>query len=366
MPNGIPDAPFGKEGALLQMGLKRPERPLQASAFICGCSGTELTAGERAFFSVARPWGLILFSRNVDNPRQVMDLVSAFRQAVGRHAPVFVDQEGGRVQRMGPPHWRRYPAAARYGEIFAGDPSLAFRAARLITWLLAHDLTLLGVNACCLPVLDVPAEGAHDIIGDRAYGRDPLLAAALGRAAMEGLRAAGVAPVIKHLPGHGRARADSHEELPVVNASLEELRGRDFVPFAACADAPMAMTAHVLYAAVDPQNPATLSAKAIGEIIRGELGFSGLLMSDDIGMKALEGSLGERARRALEAGCDVVLHCSGDLEEMHEVARAAGTLEGEALARVRVAEAAMGAPAPGHPDREEAERLLASVLSPGA
>lgn len=307
-------------------------------ALICGCAGTTLSDEERAFFSETRPCGLILFARNVETPEQVRALVSDFRDLVGwPRAPVLIDQEGGRVQRLRPPHWREFPPAARLGELWTHDPLAALRAARLVTWLLASELADLGINVDALPVLDVPVEGAHDIIGDRAYARTPEVAALLAGAAVSGLMASGVAPIIKHVPGHGRARVDSHEELPVVDAPLSTLRTHDFLPFAALADAPMAMTAHVVYTAIDAANPATTSHTVIMDIIRGEIGFDGLLMTDDLVMQALEGSLPARAEAALQAGCDVVLHCSGDLKEMQAVAAACPPLSGRALERARAA-----------------------------
>ena len=334
----------------------------ETGAFISGCEGTELSAAELDFFSRTRPWGLILFARNIENPGQVRRLVADFRKAVKRpQAPVFIDQEGGRVQRLRPPHWRAWPPAMRFAELFGKSRIEALRAARLVTWLLGRELADLGINVDCLPVLDIPVAGSHEIIGDRAYGHDPLVVAALGRAAMEGLKAAGVAPVIKHVPGHGRARADSHLELPVVDTPAEELRETDFVPFTACADAPMAMTAHVVYADIDPKAPATHSARVIGEVIRGEIGFDGLLMSDDVNMKALKGSLAERCEKALAAGCDIILHCSGVLEEMEEVAAAAGTLAGRTRERADAAERVMGAPATVTPDENEALALLSAL-----
>ena len=332
-------------------------------ALICGCAGTVFTEEERAFLAEAQPWGLILFARNVDTPEQVRALVNDFRALVGRaDAPVFIDQEGGRVQRLRPPHWRDYPPAARFGALWAQDPLAACRAARAVSWLLASELADLGINADALPVLDVPVEGAHDIIGDRAYARTPEVAALLARAAMSGLSAAGVAPVIKHIPGHGRARADSHEELPVVETPPDLLRTHDFLPFAALADAPMAMTAHVVYAAIDAKNPATTSRTIIQDIIRGEIGFDGLLMSDDLNMKALAGPLAARAEAALAAGCDVVLHCSGVLAEMREVAAACPELSGPALRRAEAAMAWMqprGLP----PDEREAEAWRKQLLA---
>ncbi len=334
------------------------------SAFICGCAGLEPSRAEEEFFTTANPWGLILFARNVDTPGQVAALVRRFRACVGRpQAPVFIDQEGGRVQRLRPPHWRAWPAARAYGDLAGSDPARALKAAWMITRLLGEELRACGINADCLPVLDLPAPDGHQIIGDRAYAEDPFLIAALARAAMEGLKAAGVAPVIKHIPGHGRARADSHEELPIVDAPLDELRRSDFVPFSMFADAPMAMTAHVVYAAIDADAPATLSRRVIGEIIRGEMAFDGLLMSDDVNMKALRGPLPERCAAAIEAGCDVVLHCSGDLDEMRQVAKVCGPLQGEAARRAGQAEACMNATGAPDWERREAEELLAALMA---
>ncbi len=333
------------------------------SAFICGCAGLELSREEEEFFTTANPWGLILFARNVDTPGQVCALVRRFRECVNRpEAPVFIDQEGGRVQRLRPPHWRAWPPARAYGRLAASDPARALKAAWMITRLLGEELRACAINADCLPVLDLPAPDAHQIIGDRAYAEDPFLIAALARAAMEGLKAAGIAPVIKHIPGHGRARADSHKQLPIVEAPLASLRRSDFIPFSMFADAPMAMTAHVVYAAIDADAPATLSRRVIAEIIRGEMAFDGLLMSDDVNMKALRGPLQERCARALDAGCDVVLHCSGDLEEMHQVAKVCGPLQGEAARRARQAGACMKASGATDWDREEAEEVLASLM----
>jgi len=337
------------------------------SSFISGCAGLALSREEEDFFSHARPWGLILFARNVDNPAQVRALCEQFRECVGRaDAPVFIDQEGGRVQRMRPPHWRAWPPARAFGEMFAKEPVSALKAACMLAWLMGKELRESGVNADCMPVLDVPAPDGHEIIGDRAYGEDPFLIAALARAAMEGLKAAGVAPVIKHIPGHGRARADSHKDLPIVDASLEELRRSDFLPFSMFQDAPMAMTAHVVYAAIDPHSPATLSRRVIGETIREELGFEGLLMSDDVNMKALTGALEARCEGALDAGCDLVLHCSGDLEEMKRVAGACRPLRGAALRRAEAAGAWMGVDRIAHWDEREAQDLHARMMEAGA
>jgi beta-N-acetylhexosaminidase len=306
----------------------------ESKAMILGCSGTELTPHEVRFFEDERPWGFILFARNIREGSQVRDLVAALRDCVGRpDAPVFIDQEGGRVQRLRPPLAQNYPPASALGALYRHDARAGLRAAWLMSRLHAFDLTKLGVSADCLPVLDVPVEGAHDVIGDRAYGKDPETVAAMGRAAMEGLQAGGVLPVIKHIPGHGRAFADSHHNLPVVDASLEELRAHDFPPFKALADAPMAMTAHVVYTAIDPERPATTSPKVIAEIVRGEIGFDGLLVSDDTSMKALSGDFAARTDAILAAGCDVVLHCNGVMDEMQAVAARAPALSGRALER---------------------------------
>ena len=308
--------------------------------FISGCAGPALTPAETAFFQKANPWGLILFKRNCETPDQIAALTATFRAAVARRdAPVFIDQEGGRVQRLGPPSnfWRRYPACRRYGDLHARDPIAAFRTARNIGRLMAEDLTAIGITADCVPVLDVPQPDSHDIIGERAYGLTPDRVIMLARAHMAGFAQGGVLPVIKHIPGHGRARADSHLALPVVEASKAELEAFDFPPFAALADAPMAMTAHVVYTAFDKHQPATLSKKIIATVIRKHIGFNGLLMTDDLSMKALSGSFTEKTGRALKAGCDIVLHCNGDLSEMEEVAAAAGVLKGKALRRARAA-----------------------------
>ncbi|CAN5147009.1 beta-N-acetylhexosaminidase [soil metagenome] len=307
-----------------------------SSAVIYGCSGHVLTEDERAFFADEKPWGFILFRRNVDTPDQVRSLVSALRASIDEpDAPVLIDQEGGRVQRLGPPHWPKYPPGAAYLAA-TNDPLAARELVRLGARLMAHDLKALGITVDCVPVIDVPVPGAHDIIGDRAYAQDPETVSQLGRAATEGLLAGGVLPIIKHIPGHGRAFSDSHHDLPVVHADFETLDAWDFVPFKALSDMPMAMTAHVVYSAVDAKKPATTSKKAV-RMIRQTLGFHGLLMSDDLSMKALSGTLTERAEASLKAGCDVVLHCNGDLAEMKAVARGVGKLKGQARARAKAA-----------------------------
>jgi beta-N-acetylhexosaminidase len=307
---------------------------MTARAFIAGCSGLELTPDEIAFFRDAEPWGFILFKRNIDTPAQVKALCTALRDAVGHEdAPILIDQEGGRVQRMGPPHWAKYPAGRAYGRVHANDPIVRRELTRLGARLIAHDLLSVGITVDCLPVLDVPVPGAHDVIGDRAYGTDPETVAVLGRAAAEGLLAGGVLPVIKHIPGHGRAFADSHLSLPVVDAPAEELKLRDFAPFRVLADMPLAMTAHVVYTSLDPERPATTSPKVMDDVIRRYIGYDGLVMSDDLSMQALSGSLRERAEASFAAGCDVALHCNGKLEEMIPVAEASPSLAGDPLRR---------------------------------
>lgn len=302
-------------------------------ALIAGCSGPELTAGERDFFSAAKPCGLILFGRNCVSRDQISNLVAGVQDAIGERVLVLIDQEGGRVQRMGPPEWRAYPAARRLSALYAANHDEGLEAARLVSRLIARDLREVGINVDCLPVLDVPAPGAHDIIGDRAYGDDPETISILGRAAAEGLLDGGVLPVVKHVPGHGRAKADSHKDLPVIDASLEDLEAIDFKPFKALNDMPLAMTAHVVLKALDQTAPATISRLIMAEVIRKRIGFTGLVMSDDLDMAALSGQLAERARAVIAAGCDVVLHCSGVLPDMQVVADALPELEGVALER---------------------------------
>ncbi|MEX2644328.1 MAG: beta-N-acetylhexosaminidase [Acetobacterales bacterium] len=328
----------------------------QPAAAIFGCIGTTLTDEEEAFFAETDPLGFILFARNCRNPAQVAALVGALRQTVDRpDAPVLIDQEGGRVARLRPPNWYGAPPAAVFGALAESGPDAAAEAARLNARLIAADLAALGIDVDCAPVLDVPVAGAHDIIGDRAFCRSPEAVAMLGRAACEGFLDGGVLPVIKHVPGHGRARSDSHLDLPVVEASLDELRSADFLPFRALADMPLAMTAHVVYTALDPDRPATLSPRVIADVIRGEIGFSGVLISDDIGMGALGGPFDMRAAAALDAGCDVVLHCSGRLDEMREVAGGLRPLDSTPARRM----AERGAVPPGFDRARAAERLSA-------
>ncbi|SKA10897.1 glycoside hydrolase family 3 N-terminal domain-containing protein [Consotaella salsifontis] len=311
----------------------------QNKAWIAGCSGPRLASDEAAFFADERPWGFILFGRNVREAEELCDLSAALRAAVDRpDAPIFVDQEGGRVRRLRPPLVPDHPAPAVLGRLFALDREAGQRAAYLHGRILAIDLRRFGLNGDCVPCLDVPAPGSHQVIGDRAYGTTVEAVSALGRAAAEGLMAGAVLPVMKHMPGHGRGNADSHLDLPVVAASLEELEAVDFVPFKALNDLPCGMTAHLLFKALDPVRPTTVSPKVIGEVIRGAIGFDGLLMSDDLSMKALAGDIGDLAGAAIAAGCDVALHCNGDMSEMRKVASAVPVIAGKSLARAEKAQ----------------------------
>jgi beta-N-acetylhexosaminidase len=332
-----------------------------ASPVILGCAGPALSDWERAFFRDADPVGFILFARNCESPEQVRALTGALRDTVGRDdAPVLIDQEGGRVARLRPPHWRAAPPARRFGALLARSEALAVEATRLNATLIALELSDLGITVDCAPVLDVPAPGAHDIVGDRAFSADPAEVIRLGRAMADGLVDGGVLPVIKHVPGHGRAHADSHLDLPVVDADRAALEAVDFAPFRALADLPCAMTAHVLYTALDPDRPATTSATVVAEVIRDWIGFDGLLISDDLSMNALEGSLGDRAAAALAAGCDIALHCNGDPEEMAAVVAAAGAMPADAATRLNRALDARKPPADF--DRHALEGRLAEIL----
>jgi len=318
---------------------------MRRRAFITGIAGTELSAAEREFIAAERPWGFILFKRNIDNPTQVAALNRELRDAVGDvDAPVLIDQEGGRVQRFGPPNWRLYPPGAALGRLYDIDSALGLTAAHLSARLIADDLIKAGVTVDCLPLADVPVAGADAVIGDRAYGTEPGKVAAIARAVTDGLEEGGILPILKHIPGHGRATADTHFALPVVDTPENELEKTDFAAFQQLADLPMAMTAHVVFSAFDAAQPATTSAKMIERVIRDFIGFQGLLMSDDVSMNALAGSIAERTRAVFAAGCDVVLHCNGKLDEMHQVARETPELSGEALARAQRALAARKPP----------------------
>jgi beta-N-acetylhexosaminidase len=309
---------------------------MSTRTFITGVSGPELSAAEREFIRAARPWGFILFKRNIETRGQVALLVSELRKVLDApDAPVLIDQEGGRVQRLGPPHWPAYPAGAIFGALYGIDPALGLSAARLSARLIAADLSETGITVDCLPLADVPVAGADAVIGDRAYGTEPQKVAAIARAVTEGLEQGGILPVLKHIPGHGRATADTHFKLPVVDARKSELERTDFAAFQSLANLPMAMTAHVVFSELDPAHPATTSATIIQQVIRGAIGFQGLLMSDDVSMNALAGSIAERTRAIFKAGCDMVLHCNGKLDEMREVARETPELSGMALERAK-------------------------------
>ncbi len=332
-------------------------------AFICGCAGLALEAVEKDFLAEMAPWGLILFRRNVDSPDQVRRLTADFREAVGRpEAPVLIDQEGGRVQRLGPPQWPAYPAAATYARLAERNLAAAQEAASLGGRLIGEDLRAVGITIDCAPVLDVPVPGGSNVVGNRAFGTTPDMIVALARAFAEGLLAAGVLPVVKHIPGHGRAMVDSHFDLPVVTADRAALE-IDFEPFRRLRDLPAAMTAHVVYTAIDPDRPATISATVVETIIRGVIGFDGLLLTDDLSMQALGGSLGERAKAAFAARCDIALHCNGKLDEARQVADEAPALAGEPARRATAALARLRPPQAFDRDAglETLQRLLAPV-----
>jgi len=328
---------------------------------IYGCAGPELSGEERAFFAETQPWGFILFARNVVDPLQTRRLIESLRQTVNdARAPVLIDQEGGRVARLKPPQWKERPPAAQFGALHAEAVEAAYEAAYLNARLIAHDLGELGINVDCVPVLDVPVEGADGVIGDRALSKNPAIVVDLGRAVIEGMLDGGVLPVMKHVPGHGRAMADSHLALPRVATPREDLAKTDFIPFRGLAQCPMAMTAHVVYEAIDPKRPATTSPKVVREVIRTEMGFGGVLLTDDLSMKALEGPLAKRAKAAQFAGCDIVLHCNGSLEEMREVAKEVQPLEKDHLKRAEAALARLVTPEEF--DVAAAEARLAELL----
>lgn len=326
---------------------------------IFGCEGTTLSASERQFFRDADPLGFILFARNCEAPAQIARLVAELRALVGRaDAPILIDQEGGRVARLKPPHFPAYPAAAKIAAL--GGLS-ARKAAWLAARLIADDLGQLGITVDCAPVLDVPVSGADPIIGDRAWGNEPRLVAENGLAVCDGLMAGGVLPIIKHIPGHGRATVDSHRALPVVETPRATLDSTDFAPFRALSGMPWAMTAHVLYTAIDPDRPATLSPRVIADVIRAGIGFDGVLLCDDLSMAALGGKIETRAWDALQAGCDLVLHCNGILDDMVAIAGAIGPMSETAWRRVAAAEARRHAP--GAFDRTAAEHEFAALLA---
>jgi beta-N-acetylhexosaminidase len=334
------------------------------SRAIYGCAGMALSEEERAFFRDVEPWGFILFARNIHDRSQVRSLAESLRETVGDgRAPILIDQEGGRVARLTPPGWKARPPAARFGAVYASQHETGLEATYLNARLIAHDLAELGINVDCLPILDVPVEGADDIIGDRAFARDPVAIIDLGKAQIEGLMDGGVLPIMKHIPGHGRATADSHHALPRVSTDAEELSATDFVTFRSLDTCPMAMTAHVVYEAIDGHRPATTSPKVIRDVIRGEMGFDGLLISDDLSMNALDGPLSVRTKAALFAGCDVVLHCNGILDEMREVASEVKPLDGQAQRRAEHALSHLVAP--DEFDPATAEARLTELLGLG-
>jgi beta-N-acetylhexosaminidase len=331
-------------------------------ALIIGVAGESLSKDEDAFLRAARPCGLILFERNCREIDQIRRLVGDVKAAIGSASLlVLIDQEGGRVRRLRPPRWRELPPAAAYGALYAQGCERAAQAARLVARLTAADLRIIHINANCAPVLDLAVPAAHGVIGDRAYGPTPDQVARLGRAVAEGYLAGGIVPIIKHIPGHGRARADSHLELPVVATRWPELSLTDFAPFRALSDLPAAMTAHVVYSDVDPDAPASTSAILHEAVIRGEIGFSGLLLSDDLSMNALTGPIRGRAEAVVRAGSDIALHCNGHLIEMDEAAAGVPALAGAALERfercLKVSERADAF------ETVEAEGVLAEVLA---
>jgi beta-N-acetylhexosaminidase len=331
------------------------------TATVLGCEGPALGPEERAFFRAAEPWGFILFARNVESPAQLSRLTGELREAVGREAPVFIDQEGGRVARMRAPHWREWlPAldqANRAGPCAARSMWVRYR-------LIASELRAVGIDGNCAPVADIAAPGTHPVLRNRCYGETPERVAEIARTVAEAMLAGGVLPVVKHMPGQGRAVTDSHHDLPRAEASRADLRDWDFAPFRALADLPIGMTGHVVYPALDLAAPATLS-RAVIRTLREEIGHAGLLMTDDISMGALSGPLADRARAALSAGCDIVLHCNGVLTEMEEIVAAAGLLSPAARTRAEAALACRRVPEPiDIPALEaELEALLAGAVN---
>ena len=309
------------------------------SNVIVGCSATKLTASERALFSELQPWGIILFARNISSPAQVTALIEDCKKAMQRaQLMVFIDQEGGRVSRLPNTHWRIPPSPTVFATMFQQDAELAKRACLLNAMLTGLELKALGINANCAPMLDIPQKNASSIISERALGQNPQSVIALGKQIVNGLKHVGVAPVIKHMPGHGRATSDSHIELVQVNASVEDLQVWDFMPFKAFNNEVMAMTAHIVFQQIDPALPATVSPIVVNTIMRDLIGFDGLLMTDDINMHALSGTVSSRAQQAFGAGCDIVLHCSGKLDEMASLLPIASSIKGKTLQRTIAAQ----------------------------
>ena len=326
---------------------------------IFGCLGKSLTDWEKKFFSEIQPYGFIVFARNFDNPEQVRRLTDEMKNCVdAENIPILIDQEGGRVARLKPPHWRDAPPASVFAELAKKDIELAKKAVYLNTRLIAKELYDLGITVNCTPLLDIPTENSNDIIGDRAFGNDADTVSTLALSMCEGLLDGGVLPIVKHIPGHGRAMADSHKELPIVDASLDSLRETDFVPFKRLKNMPIAMTAHILYTTIDDV-VSTFSPKVI-ELIRNEIGFDGLLMSDDLSMQALDGDFSERTVRTLEAGCDIVLHCNADVAEMKAIAGAVGDVRADTVNRIIIANRFLQTPKPM--DYKLAEAELSKII----
>lgn len=324
---------------------------LGTQAFICGLEGYALSSFERTYLAQMKPWGVILFARNIDTPDQVRRLTASVRDLLGWQAPILVDQEGGRVQRLKPPHWRRYPAAGRFGAMEAERPGSGVEAAQISTWMIADDLLDVGIDVNCAPVLDLRVPGGTDAIGNRAFHSDPKAVSILARAVHDAYLEAGVLPVIKHAPGHGRAIVDSHALLPRIPTDRQTLEARDFYPFRALRDAPLAMTGHLVFETIDPDAPTTLS-KTMIDLIRHDIGFDGALMSDDLSMGALSGTMAQRASGALDAGCDLALHCNGLRSEMEALEGALSLLEGKSAERCAIALARRG--------RQSIERAMMS------
>lgn len=332
-------------------------------AVVFGCAGPQLGASEASVFREANPAGFILFGRNCVDPHQLATLVDDLRNTVQRaEAPVLIDQEGGRVARLKPPHWPKYPAARSFGDLARTDRAAALEAVRLNSMLIGLDLISLGITVNCAPTIDVPVEGAHEMIGTRAYGLDPQLVTEMGRAACDGLLDANVTPVIKHLPGYGRAQVDSHLALPVISEAIEELDGSDFVPFKALSHLPWAMTAHALVKAVDPEYPATLSSRVIEVIIRRRIGFKGILITDDLSMNALPGAVPDRVAGCLAAGCDLALYGNGDLAEMEAISRIAMPVPPQLIDAIASAERNRVERDRGRIDAEQVRRRLHELM----
>jgi len=330
---------------------------------IFSCEGLALSDAEKNFFAHEKPLGFILFGRNVETPKQVSKLAADFRQAVGRpDAPVLVDQEGGRVQRLKEPHWYKAPSFGTLGAIYNLDPDKGRRAVSLATRLIALDLTAVGISVNCSPCLDLSLAETSSVIGNRSFSEKPEIVAELATIVCDEYIKAGIAPVIKHLPGHGRGAVDSHIELPTVDASMEELLTSDFVPFKQLSHMSWGMTAHIVFEAIDPDYPATQSNIVIEDIIRGEIGFDGVLLTDDLNMNALSGTLGHRAKLAQEAGIDILLHCSGKLDEMREVAAACSPITDEIIRRIETGPSAI-APVSTEAEIDQMKEELAELLA---